>query len=150
MRAGFLNPTGGAIRVDEKGDGHFLAPRDGGRRRHRGLDLLVKPGKEVISPIAGIFTRKALPYSDDPRWSGVLIEGLRMHVKMFYLEPYEELIGSVVAPGAAVGRAQDIGIKYGCIPHIHLSVILPPRSAIGAGGELIGEEVYIDPELLLG
>ena len=100
------------IRSDSAGDGRFNARRDGGRRRHDGVDIAVHEGEAVRSPIDGIFQRVAFPYSGDGTYGGMLIVGADVEVKMFYLRPDNRLMGQRVAKGQVVGWAQNIGNKY--------------------------------------
>lgn len=120
-----INPTGGIIRIDNQGAGHFNAPRTGGRR-HDGIDLECDPGQEVLSPISGTITRVAYPYAGDLSYTGCVIENGRVTVKIFYIKPNLSLIGTDVIAGQPIGLAQDIRRKYGLssgmLAHIHLEV----------------------------
>jgi len=117
-----LNPTGGKIRNDVKGSGLFNAPR-GNDRKHDGIDLIVKPGHKVLSPIDGLVTRQARPYAHE-NYSGLEIEGDRITVVLFYLRPLKGIVGSQIEKGDIIGIAQDISKRYGkgMIPHIHLRI----------------------------
>jgi hypothetical protein len=90
----------------------------------KAMIILCKPGQDVVSPCAGTIVRRSLPYQDDPGFSGVLIVGERISVKMWYMRAQESLIGSVVRQGQVIGYAQDISLRYGkdCKPHVHLQV----------------------------
>ena len=44
------------IRNDAAGGGHFVSPRDGGRRKHRGTDFVAEPGTPVKAPFDGVIT----------------------------------------------------------------------------------------------
>ena len=125
-------PTPHGIRSDAMGDGHFGSRR--GSRTHRGTDYNTHLDDPVVSPINGLVVRKASA-SGGP-YSGLLIRNSEMEVKMFYFEPDFYLIGSYVAEGDVIGRAQDISKKYGpkMKPHIHLQV---------------KRMEYVDPELLM-
>ena len=119
-----ISPTGQGVRSDRMGDGHFGASRDGGKRSHNGTDFICTPGQQVAAPIDGVIVRAARPYADDANYSGVVIENGQMSIKMFYLEPDLDLMGSLVNQGDPIGRAQDIAAKYGggMTPHVHLQV----------------------------
>ena len=121
---------------DKFGSGQFGAKR--GKRSHSGLDIEVRPGEDVFSPIKGNVIREALPYKDDLSFRGLLIKGVDewtgYEVKMFYVE------GSIcggVSPGTRVGHAQDLGMKYpGIKNHVHLEVrhngkVLSPHEIYG-------------------
>ena len=47
------NPTGQKIRVDSMGDGHWGTSREGGKRRHKGIDLSTVVGQPILCPIDG-------------------------------------------------------------------------------------------------
>ncbi|MDH4319961.1 MAG: M23 family metallopeptidase [Desulfobulbaceae bacterium] len=128
-----ISPTGKtSVRSDSKGDGHYGSPR--GARMHDGTDYPCIPGQQVVAPIAGTVSREAVPYADDPKYRGLVIQGKHARVKLFYLLPAKGIVGKSVAEGQVIGTAQDISAKYGkeMTPHIHLQV-----------------ESY-DPELLIG
>jgi murein DD-endopeptidase MepM/ murein hydrolase activator NlpD len=120
------NPTGGEVRVDAGGDGHYGASRTKtvngktARYAHRGTDFSGTPGQPVKAPIGGVIKRKAKPYSIG-EYSGCLIVGKKGMCKMFYLEPNPDLIGKPVRQGDVIGVMQDISKKYaGVTPHIHV------------------------------
>lgn len=118
-----ISPTGKTtVRSDSKGDGHYGASRGG--RMHDGTDYPCTPGQQVVAPIAGTVLREAVPYADDAKYRGVVIQGAHARVKMFYLLPDKALIGKRVTQGQTIGTAQDISAKYGAAmtPHIHLQV----------------------------
>lgn len=127
---GLMTPTGLGIRNDAGGSGQYGAPRtrivDGKSvaYKHAGVDYKCIPGQTIWMPFTGKIVRYARPYADGP-YSGVLIEGKRLTVKMFYFEPYREIIGHTVKIGFPIGKAQDISQKYtgsGVTPHIHVQV----------------------------
>ncbi|MGB0670907.1 MAG: peptidoglycan DD-metalloendopeptidase family protein [Rhodospirillales bacterium] len=116
---------------DAFGSGHFGASRDGGKRRHQGIDLIVQPGEPVFSPASGIYLRPARPYAKDKRYSGMVIQADDgAEVKMFYLAPLDELDRGVRlrAGLTLIGHAQDISARYPdrgrgpMTPHIHLQI----------------------------
>ena len=115
-----ISPTGKGVRSDSWGDGHYGAPR--GDRTHKGTDYICIPGQPVYSPITGTALRVAKPY--DGPYSGIMIQGKHVAVKLFYLLPTFDLIGKPVKQGQPLGIAQDISLKYSpdMIPHIHLEI----------------------------
>jgi hypothetical protein len=117
------SPTGLGIRNDPAGSGHYGAPR--GRRRHNGIDFLCVPGQTVKCPIeAGKVIRVAYPY-ETQTYAGLFIQNKHLAIKMFYLDPWPGVVGSVVMRGDPIGIAQDITRKYNdqMEAHIHLAVI---------------------------
>jgi len=109
---------------DQWGDGAFHASRDGGSRKHEGIDLAVWPGTPVLAPFACKVIREAIPYANDPRFSGLLLGlGDGLELKLLYVEPVRELIGRDVAFGTRIGRVQDLRDKYREItPHVHVEL----------------------------
>lgn len=118
-----LSPTGShEIRSDGQGDGHYGASRGG--RKHTGVDYVCKPGQGILSPIPGVVLRIARPYRGQP-YSGLVIVGEDITVKMFYFKPLKGIVGRTVAQGEPIGIAQDISAKEGhagMLPHIHIEV----------------------------
>ena len=108
---------------DAYGSGAFGASRDGGRRRHNGLDLVAPVGAPIRAPISGIVTRVGQAYAGEPELQFVEITSpkTRYSARVFY-------VGSSRAPGAQVtageiiGRAQDLGRRYafGMTNHVHV------------------------------
>ncbi len=117
-----INPTGGQIRNDSKGQGHYRAKR--GRRLHKGTDYECVPGQRVRASIAGKIRRKVQAYPGEPEWVGVELVGKRVTVKLLYVALYPALIGTTVVAGAFIGVAQDISLKYGpeMTPHVHCEI----------------------------
>jgi len=124
-----ISPTGLGIRNDSMGFGYYGAPR--GSRMHKGTDFLCIPGQDVVCPIpSGKIIREARPYIYE-RYSGCLIQGHKIAIKMFYLDIWAHLIGKTIKQGEVIGIAQDISKKYGTDmkPHIHLSIVgLDPQT----------------------
>ena len=128
------------IRLDGSGDGRFGSTRSG--HIHQGIDLLVVPGEVLTSPVDGIIERLALPYANDPDYSGVVLAGDGYRVKVFYCHLIPGLMrGSAVMRGEPFAIAQDIAAKYGppMLPHIHVEV----RTL---GGELVNPERVLSME----
>jgi murein DD-endopeptidase MepM/ murein hydrolase activator NlpD len=113
------------IRVDASGDGHFGSSRDGGSRRHNGVDLLVNKGQQIFAPFDGIITKQAYPYSDDRKFTGIhLTSPTGVKMKVFYMLPTAGIIGKSVKKGDVVGTAQAISEKYGppMQDHVHVEI----------------------------
>ena len=110
------------IRSDFKGNGKYGARRH--KRFHRGVDYVCIPGEVVVAPISGVITRVAKPYANSI-YSGVVLQGKDIALKIFYLEPCVALIGKDVSQGEFIGHAQDISEhegNKGMMPHIHVEV----------------------------
>lgn len=157
-------PTPGfAVRSDKWGDGAFGTPRgtlpDGSKKFHDGLDLMVVPGDIVVSMIDGDVEKVDYPYGGDLSWKGIQIANDLVRVELWYMEPYEWLIGKFVEAGEPVGNAQDISMKYRdpqkvaklgfMIPHIHVRVTLRGFTTLVKGKYFQGE-ITVDPRLLIG
>ncbi|MFH1885158.1 MAG: hypothetical protein ABIJ95_11615 [Pseudomonadota bacterium] len=116
-----VSPTGKGLRDDPGGRGHYRAPR--GARWHDGMDFLCEPGQVVVAPISGKVAGRSRPYDKGP-YDGLVIEGDRLAVKLFYVAPDRGVVGRTVRQGEPVGRAQDISARYGggMLAHVHLRI----------------------------
>lgn len=117
-----ISPVSSTIRSDNKGSGKYGARRH--NRFHKGVDYVCKPGQYVLAPISGTITREAKPYANS-HFSGALIRGTDIAIKMFYFELTAGLIGNSVQQGDIIGIAQDISKhegNEGMTPHIHVEV----------------------------
>lgn len=109
---------------------------------HQGQDFLVSPGSAVYAPISGR-VRIAMPYRDDPRFSGVEVIGMGKEasykVKVFYIQP-TVTGGQLVNRGDVIGYAQDLGIKYSASTpnHVHVEVRV--------GGVVVNPTGYFGPD----
>ncbi|MFD1192551.1 M23 family metallopeptidase [Phenylobacterium conjunctum] len=108
---------------DAYGSGAFGASRDGGRRRHNGLDLVAPAGAPIRAPISGIVTRVGQAYSRDPELQFVEITSptTRYSARVFYVGP-SHAPGAQVTAGEIIGQAQDLGRRYasGMTNHVHV------------------------------
>lgn len=159
MRTG--NPTNPLIiRIDGWGSGKFGTPRGtlpgGAKKFHDGLDVQVKPGDLIHSIIDGKMVKIDYPYARDLSWTGLQQENSLVRVEYWYMAPAHDIVGKTVTVGTVIGVAQDISEKYPeheeygiMLPHIHIRVTLYPFTAL-IQGIFSGNEVRIDPELLIG
>ncbi|WP_417367254.1 hypothetical protein [Flavobacterium beibuense] len=109
---------------DAYGSGQYGSSRDGGVRTHKGIDIIVKPGEKIFSPIKGNIIRQAMPYGDDPSYKGIVLRGVEQwegyELKIFYVEG---LFSGTATEMQEIGNAQDLTIKYPRITnHIHVEV----------------------------
>lgn len=112
---------------DGYGSGDFGVSRDGGSRQHLGQDFVASPGEEIVAPIDGRVTRTACPYcrSGDASYSGLVIVGSGgSEAKLFYVKPYDGIVGSAVSAGQPIGIAQNLQVKYqnGMTNHVHAEI----------------------------
>ena len=109
---------------DQYGSGSFGALRDGGKRKHEGVDYESRAGDLVMSPMAGTLTREFQVYKDDSRYRGIEIKNDKgTHVvKIFYVTAQGK-IPRVVRAGDGIGFAQNLSPKYaGITNHIHIEL----------------------------
>ena len=126
-RGDFTNPTGHAPREhDSYGQGEFGARRDGGVRRHEGVDYAARAGQTVVSPISGYVTKIGFAYAEDQNLKFVEITNpaLRVAARVFYVNPKVD-VGQAVAMGRPLGTAKSLQRKYpgGMTDHVHLEII---------------------------
>ncbi|MDO1557997.1 M23 family metallopeptidase [Brevundimonas sp. 2R-24] len=123
--ADFVNPTGKSVRRhDSFGQGHFHASRDGGSRRHAGVDYLADAGQAAQAPISGYVTKIGQTYGDTARYKYVEISNpaLGYSARVFYVNPTVQ-VGQAVRVGQSVGRVQSLQGRYpGISDHVHLEV----------------------------
>ena len=120
-----MNPTGGAIRMDEDGSGRFGASR--GNRKHLGIDLLGMPGQWVVAPETGRPTSIGKPYGDGGPWDIYFrFKGPSGLWRLFYCRPIPGILGRTVVRGQAIGTLEDVSAKYGdsMLPHLHVELIV--------------------------
>ena len=108
-------------KCDGFGCGNFGASRDGGNRKHMGMDVLTKQGQPVFAPFGGTI-RNFKAYENDSSLDGVQIQGNTFKVKLMYVQPAREN-GAKVNAGDVIGWAQSLQPKYpGISDHIHCEV----------------------------
>lgn len=125
-RDDFVNPTGREPRgLDAYGEGEFGARRDGGVRRHVGVDYVARAGQTVAAPISGYVTKIGYAYAGDQTLKFVEITNpaLRVAARVFYVNPAVQE-GQAVAMGRPIGTAKSLQRKYpgGMTDHVHLEV----------------------------
>jgi len=112
-----FNPTGGNLRNDGWGEGHFGASR--GNRIHKGVDITGKKDCYVCSPVDGMVVRTGMPYANDNGpWNCYLLirEDSGVEWRLFYVAPLLGIVGTTVRKGQAVATLRDVGAKYGTHP----------------------------------
>ena len=126
-KSDFANPTGQEPRThDAYGGGAFGASRDGGSRRHEGVDFVADAGQRVMAPVSGYVTKIGYAYAGDRNLKFVEITtpALKIAARVFYVNPKVE-VGETVAVGHPIGTARSLQRKYpgGMTDHVHLEVI---------------------------
>lgn len=149
-----VRPVPGEIRgTDPWGSGGFNASRMS--RRHRGVDLVAKPGETVVSPVSGVIERFGQCYPDSKRYRLVVIKCEWAKCRLLYVAP-KVIVGQPVVAGEEIGVAQDIAARYSkrqrtMTNHVHFEIELLPGSGVLYGrGYTDGDTVWLNPELLLG
>ena len=142
-RDDFANPTGQEMRGhDAYGEGEFGASRDGGSRRHEGVDFKADAGQDVKAPISGYVTKIGYAYPGDRTLKFVEITNpaLRYAARVFYVNPQVE-VGDSVAIGHTIGAAHSLQKKYprGMTNHVHLEILDRPEHRIDAGRMITAE-----------
>jgi biotin carboxyl carrier protein len=96
---------------DSFGSGEFGASRDGGKRKHAGVDIVSKPGEKVKAISNGKVIKINSPYGDGV-YKGVDIkteDGKKE--RYFYVDPKVKQ-GDIIKKGDVLGNTQDIARKY--------------------------------------
>ena len=109
------------IRADARGDGHFMAARNG-NRRHRGIDLTAK----LDSPVYAIRSGKVID-AGTHKGLGTYVEikhsnnltSLYAHLQQSHVKQGQRLAqGSIIGTVGKTGNAKHKWIQ----PHLHLEV----------------------------
>ncbi|MGZ8364566.1 MAG: peptidoglycan DD-metalloendopeptidase family protein [Caulobacteraceae bacterium] len=144
--ADFANPTGMAVREhDAFGEGEFGASRDGGARRHEGVDYVARAGQEAVAPISGFVTKIGLAYADTGEFQFVEISNPALGVKarVFYLNP-QVSVGQPVRLGSPIGKVRSLQDRYaGITNHVHMEVYEHGRR-VNAETLIVAHEKRID------
>jgi murein DD-endopeptidase MepM/ murein hydrolase activator NlpD len=115
---GGVCPVRGRVRI---GQG-WGAPRDGGRRRHQGIDLLAPAGTPLVAVAAGTITRT----TDVERGRGGITLWLRNHqgTSYYYAHNQRNLAhaGQRVRRGQLVALVGNTGNARGGPPHLHFQL----------------------------
>ncbi|MBI1245640.1 MAG: peptidoglycan DD-metalloendopeptidase family protein [Alphaproteobacteria bacterium] len=131
-----LSPTPDRqIRKDGQGDGAYGVSRDGGTRKHNGIDLVAPPGTQITSPVDGKIGPTFDPYRGIPGKEGKLkairIETNDGHrVEVFYVDIDGKNLerGAPISKGDPLGTAQDLSLVYPpnangpMTNHVHLQI----------------------------
>lgn len=127
-------PFSGFRGVDSWGVGGYGSPRDGGKRKHLGLDFLGKPGDTIVATIGGRIDRLGHMYAGATEMRNIHIIGTSEYAHYSALLGYVTATASVdtdVQVGAAIGTLQDVAgywaarrpSHYGAMKnHCHMSL----------------------------
>jgi len=117
--------------IDKWGNGAFGAPRDGGTRKHVGVDIVTRDGEPFLSLNAGTITRLGYVYKGN--YTFRLIEVTCKNGdkwRYFYVDPVGKdkkrivELGLKISVGQILGTTQSLQLKYpGITPHVHFEII---------------------------
>ncbi|KQW68239.1 hypothetical protein ASE17_07235 [Phenylobacterium sp. Root77] len=132
----FVNPTGQSPRThDAYGFGAFGASRDGGSRKHEGVDFMAQAGQPVAAPISGYVTKIGMAYADNKRLKFVEITNpaISYVARVFYVDP-DVAEGDVVRLGQEIGTAHSLQAHYpgGMTDHVHMELMGPNQKRMDA------------------
>ena len=98
------------------------APRDGGRRRHQGIDLLAPAGTPLVAVTSGTITR--LSNLDRGRGGISLWLRDRRGTAYYYAHNHHNLVrlGQPVRAGQLLARVGASGNAKGGPPHLHFQI----------------------------
>ncbi|MCP4189690.1 MAG: M23 family metallopeptidase [Planctomycetaceae bacterium] len=118
----FQNPTNGTIRPqDDWGSGEYGAPRDGGNRRHAGVDYLGDAGASVYAGIGG--TLEVL--EDGVRITG-RTGGMLYTVRQLHINPLTNLPNRI-SVSQQIATVKDLTEQYpGIKNHCHIEIYQQP------------------------
>jgi hypothetical protein len=152
MNIVFVSPTGSWLprHDDSYGNGLYGASRAKVvnnkvvRYTHPGLDLHIKPGRPVFSPVVGDIFRHIRCYSSGPgsdHFTGLAINCTWCRIELLYVgfNPDAVPVGKAVDAGEEIGLAQDLRTRYPkrgdkepITPHIHIEFVRVDPGAVWA------------------
>jgi murein DD-endopeptidase MepM/ murein hydrolase activator NlpD len=112
-------PVAGAGRADV--GSVWADPRDGGARRHEGIDVFAERGTPVVAAAAGRVTR----VQETPRGGRVVwLSPDDRPVSLYYAHLDTQLVadGAAVEVGDTLGRVGNTGNAAGTPPHLHFGI----------------------------
>lgn len=107
----WVRPYRGIRGLDAYGGGGYGAPRDGGARKHLGVDLIAEPGADVVSPFTGKIVHLGFAYPNSDLRSLHIQHVSGVRVKLLYAGSYFD-VGQSVYAGQHIGFAQDVASYY--------------------------------------
>ena len=114
---------------DIHGNGAYGVSRDGGTRKHDGIDIVSKPGDPVYALYDGKFERISNPYDADKRpelkeYTGLAIRDTNGNLNIYwYVDPVIMKRGDSINKGIIIGYTQDRAkMSPGMTNHYHFEV----------------------------
>jgi len=110
--------------TDKFGCGAFGAPRDGGTRKHAGVDIVTVDGEPFLSLNEGTVNKLGYVYKGNFTFRYVEVRSANGELwRYFYVKPSVEL-GIKIHIGSKLGETQSLKFKYpGITPHVHFEII---------------------------
>jgi len=108
---------------DPTGHGYYGAKR--GTRKHKGLDILTKPGEKLSVPFSGVITKIGQVYKETTKFKYVEITNDVYRTRLMYSKPISSIsINKRVFKGEIYGIAQDIAGYWGggMKNHVHMEL----------------------------
>ncbi|XP_062855956.1 leukocyte cell derived chemotaxin 2, tandem duplicate 1 isoform X2 [Trichomycterus rosablanca] len=104
------------------GCGNYGARRDGGKRKHMGLDIVCADGATVYAPFDVKLNGKAAPYKKNNAINdGVGLSGEGLCFKLFYMKPVK--YSGTFKKGQKIGTLLPMQKVYpGITSHIHVQM----------------------------
>lgn len=112
-------PVGGATERDVGSE--WGAPRDGGRRRHKGIDIFEARGTPLLAAAAGTVTR-VREGGRGGKTVSVRLAGQPLSLYYAHLDTQLTTRGARVRPGDTLGTVGNTGNARTTPPHLHFGV----------------------------
>ena len=125
--------------TDKFGNGAFGASRDGGARKHEGVDIVTIDGEPFYSLNEGVISKLGYVYKGNYTFRYVQVSKNNGEAwRYFYLQPEVEL-GLKIKVGDKLGVTQSLQFKYpGITPHVHFEIM--------KNGEYIDPTEFVENE----
>lgn len=111
-----ISPFRGLRSIDAFGGGGWGAPRDGGIRRHVGLDFVAAPGDPAVAPCSCTVTHVGIAYPNADLGSLHLAgtgDFVGWALRLLYVRPeIDTIVGSEFGTGGLLGTAQAVAAYW--------------------------------------
>jgi murein DD-endopeptidase MepM/ murein hydrolase activator NlpD len=129
--------------------GRYGDPRDGGRRRHLGVDIAAPMGMPVLAPVAGTVERTGSGGAGG-RTVWLREAGADRVYYFVHLDAVDVRAGQRVDAGARLGSVGITGNAAGTVPHLHFAVhegrhVVDPWWFLVAAERLAGHSARVEP-----
>jgi murein DD-endopeptidase MepM/ murein hydrolase activator NlpD len=99
----------------------FGAPRDGGTRRHEGIDILAPRGTKVVAPVRA-YVRRFGVSARGGNVVGLMDEKRGLYIYFAHLDTQAVKRNQWVEPGDVLGTVGNTGNAITTVPHLHFGV----------------------------